>query len=124
MKLYRLAFSCFILLFLSGSSLFAQIDISKLSVHYSAKLPFTDDGSRPNRRDPSDIIKVGDTWHIWYSRMKTEERSGYDASVWHATSIDEGKTWTEQSEAIPRGTGNDWDVTSTFTPNILYYEGT
>ncbi len=121
MKCYQLIIVNLILLFLASSSLFAQVDFSKLSVHYSEKLSFTDDGSQPNRRDPSDIIKVGDTWHIWYSRMRSDEGSGYDASVWHATSKDEGKTWTEQQEAIPRGEGNDWDVTSTFTPNILYY---
>lgn len=124
MKLYRLFFFSIMILFLSGSGLFAQSDVSgKLVVHYSEKLPFMDDGSQPNRRDPSDIIKVGDTWHIWYSRMKSDERTGYDASVWHATSKDEGKTWKEQSEAISRGKRNDWDVTSTFTPNILFFDG-
>lgn len=54
-----------------------------------------------SRRDPSDVVKVGDTWFVWYSRMlegSTGYPSGYDATVWHATSTDEGQTWTGQSE--------------------------
>lgn len=103
---------------------FAQSSVSgKLALQYSEKLPFEDDKSQPNRRDPSDIIKVGDTWHIWYSRMKSDERTGYDASIWHATSQDNGKSWKEHSEAIPRGKGNAWDATSAFTPNILFFKG-
>lgn len=125
MKRYVTAASIFaVMLYSSVSGLFAQSTVTgKLSVHYSEALPVaTDHGSRHNRRDPSDIIKVGDTWHIWYSRMNPQESSGYDASVWHATSTDQGKTWTEQGEAIPRGKGSDWDATSCFTPNILYFD--
>ncbi|WP_372847154.1 family 43 glycosylhydrolase [Pontiella sp.] len=77
------------------------------------------------RRDPSDVIKVGDTWHVWYSKAAEGVTSGYDASVWHATSTNSGNSWVEQSEAIPRGSNtDDWDVTSTFTPNILFHDGT
>jgi predicted GH43/DUF377 family glycosyl hydrolase len=84
-----------------------------------------DSGSGIGRRDPSDVIKVGDTWHVWYSRMVDDVTTGYDASVWHATSTDEGYTWVEQGEVIPRGSeADDWDVTSTFTPNILLHDGT
>lgn len=77
------------------------------------------------RRDPSDVIKVGDTWHVWYSKAAPGVTSGYDASVWHATSTNRGNSWVEQAEAVPRGANtNDWDVTSTFTPNILFHDGT
>jgi hypothetical protein len=81
-------------------------------------------GSGVGRRDPSDVIKVGDTWHVWYSRMTNDVTTGYDASVWHATSTNSGYHWVEQGEVVPRGTGDDWDVTSTFTPNILFHDGT
>ena len=77
------------------------------------------------RRDPSDVIKVGDAWHVWYSKTAPGVTSGYDASVWHATSTNRGNSWIEQAEAVPRGSNtNDWDVTSTFTPNILFHDGT
>ncbi len=38
------------------------------------------------RRDPSDIIKVGDLYYVWYSKGKISP--GYDATVWYATSTD------------------------------------
>jgi len=68
------------------------------------------------RRDPSDIIKVGDLFYVWYT--KGAMNSGYDATVWHATSKD-GKTWSEKGEALARGPAGSWDEQSVFTPNIL-----
>ena len=41
------------------------------------------------RRDPSDVIKVGDLFYVWYSKGKISP--GYDATLWYATSPD-GKT--------------------------------
>lgn len=68
------------------------------------------------RRDPSDIIKVGELYYVWYT--KGERNSGYDATVWYATSTD-GHTWNEEGEALPRGPQGSWDEQSVFTPNIL-----
>jgi len=72
------------------------------------------------RRDPSDIIKVGDTYYIWYT--KGAQHDGYDATVWFATSPD-GKVWKERGEAVKRGPEGSWDEQSVFTPNILVAEG-
>lgn len=74
------------------------------------------------RRDPSDIIKVGDLFYVWYS--KGPKSSGYDATVWYATSPD-GHQWTEKGVAIEKGTpgSGSWDEASVFTPNILVAEG-
>ena len=49
------------------------------------------------RRDPSDIIKVGDLYYVWYS--KGAQAHGYDATVWYATSPD-GHIWKEKGELI------------------------
>ena len=68
------------------------------------------------RRDPSDIIKVGDRYYVWYT--KGAQNSGYDATIWYATSSD-GHTWTEQGEALARGPVGSWDEQRVFTPNIL-----
>jgi hypothetical protein len=77
------------------------------------------------RRDPSDVIKVGDTWYVWYSRVTHKDKiypSGYNASVWYATSKDEGHTWTEKMEAV--GLSKDgFDSFGVFTPNILVAGG-
>ncbi len=72
------------------------------------------------RRDPSDIIKVGDLYYVWYSKGKISP--GYDATVWYATSQD-GHTWTEKGEALAKGKSGSWEGASVFTPNILVAEG-
>lgn len=72
------------------------------------------------RRDPSDIIKVGGLFYLWYT--KSAVHHGYDATVWYATSPD-GYTWTEKGEALPRGAQGAWDAQSVFTPNILCAQG-
>ncbi|MCP4978094.1 MAG: family 43 glycosylhydrolase [Maribacter sp.] len=74
-----------------------------------------------NRRDPSDVIKVGNTYYLWYTKTEIGY-SGYSASVWYASSID-GETWEEKGEAIPRGNTGSWDAYSVFTPNILVAKG-
>ena len=74
-----------------------------------------------SRRDPSDIIRHDGKYYVWYSKS-VSGFSGYDATVWYATSTD-GQTWTEQAEAIARGETGSWDESSVFTPNILIAEG-
>ncbi|WP_044199952.1 family 43 glycosylhydrolase [Dyadobacter tibetensis] len=76
-----------------------------------------------NRRDNSDIIKVGDTYYIWYSRMNSPVTSGYWATIWYATSTDEGHSWTEQGMALGVGEPGNFDSHSVFTPNILAFQG-
>ena len=53
------------------------------------------------RRDPSDVIEVNNLYYVWYTRT-TQGVSGYDATVWYATSED-GHAWQEQGEALGRG---------------------
>ncbi|MBP0904161.1 family 43 glycosylhydrolase [Mariniflexile gromovii] len=76
-----------------------------------------------NRRDPSDIIKVGNKYYIWYTRMDKPVRSGYWGTIWYATSEDEGHTWKEQGMALGLGEEGAFDSRSVFTPNILAYKG-
>ncbi|WP_343329220.1 family 43 glycosylhydrolase [Polaribacter staleyi] len=76
-----------------------------------------------NRRDNSDIIKVGNTYYIWYSRMDSPITPGYWATIWYATSQDEGHTWQEQGMALDLGKEGKFDSHSVFTPNILAYKG-
>jgi beta-xylosidase len=72
------------------------------------------------RRDPSDIIRCKELYYVWYTKGK--QHSGYDATVWYATSPD-GHNWTERGEALARGPVGSWDEQSVFTPNILVAEG-
>jgi len=88
------------------------------------------------RRDPTDIIKVGDVYYVWYTRTaKGPPHAGFDratdtlrayswdlADLWYATSPD-GKTWTERGVAVPRGPKGSFDHRSVFTPNVLVAGG-
>jgi hypothetical protein len=74
------------------------------------------------RRDPSDVIRVGDTWYVWYTKVYGRS-PGYWGTIWYATSKDEGFNWQEQGEALGIGTEGSFDSQATFTPNILCAEG-
>jgi arylsulfatase A-like enzyme len=88
------------------------------------------------RRDPSDVIKVSDTYYVYYSRVVHEKAhlkaSAYlGGTIWYATSKDQGRTWTEKGQALGPGKQGTFDSLSVFTPNIvkfkskyyLYYTG-
>ena len=79
------------------------------------------------RRDPSDVIKVGERYYVWYTKVRKgpgvwRYPSGYSGTVWYATSAD-GKEWSEQGEAIGTGRDGAWDEHGVFTPNILVAQG-
>ncbi len=74
------------------------------------------------RRDPSDIIKVEDTWYIYYTKVYGRA-SGYWGTVWCASSKDEGKSWKELGEVLGLGEKGTFDSQATFTPNILSAAG-
>ncbi|HUV14663.1 MAG TPA: family 43 glycosylhydrolase [Acidobacteriota bacterium] len=82
------------------------------------------------RRDPSDIINVDGRCYVWYSKIRRENAlpglhgypSGYQGSVWFAVSTDEGHTWNEVGQAIPKGESGTFDSTATFSPNILVFQ--
>jgi Neuraminidase (sialidase) len=74
------------------------------------------------RRDPSDVIKVDDTWYVWYTKVYGRS-PGYWGTIWYATSKDEGYTWEEKGEALGIGAEGSFDSQAVFTPNILYARG-
>ena len=71
------------------------------------------------RRDPSDVIKVDDTYYVYYTKVYGRA-AGYWGTVWCAASKDEGYNWTELGEVVGLGRKNTFDSQATFTPNILY----
>lgn len=74
------------------------------------------------RRDPSDVIKVGDKYYVYYTKVYGRA-PGYWGSLWYASSTDEGYSWEEQGEILGLGKKGTFDSQATFTPNILYAEG-
>jgi predicted GH43/DUF377 family glycosyl hydrolase len=77
-----------------------------------------------SRRDPSDIIRVGGIYYLWYTKIpkgKPGYPQGWCGTVWYATSLD-GHNWTEKGEVISSGSVGDWDGTGAYTPNIMVYK--
>lgn len=83
------------------------------------------------RRDPSDVIKVGDAYFVWYTRvdqsklpadLKRLRTSGYVGTIWYAVSKDKGHTWTERGEALSTGPAGSFDSFAVFTPNIVRFD--
>ncbi len=77
-----------------------------------------------SRRDPSDVIRVDDRYHVWYTKIVESAElypSGYNGTVWYATSED-GHAWREQGMAVGVS-ASGFDSFGVFTPNILPFEG-
>lgn len=82
-----------------------------------------------HRRDPSSILLLDGTYHMWYTRS-TGEAVGFSddpdakvfpwdrAEVWHATSPDAVR-WTELGRAVGVGRRGSYDDRSVFTPEVL-----
>ncbi|WOH35699.1 hypothetical protein RI844_09925 [Thalassotalea fonticola] len=91
-----------------------------------------------SRRDPSQIIKVGDIYYVYYTKTeKGPAPVGYKkadpstntpantwdlASIYYATSKDT-YNWTEQGKAVGLGPKGEFDDRSVFTPGVLVWQG-
>jgi len=92
--------------------------------------------SEASRRDPSKVIKVGETYYVWYTRRSpsvspvgmdhcTDTSPAVDwdlADIYYATSVD-GFDWTEQGVAVGRAATGHYGSRSVTTPDVLVYEG-
>lgn len=83
-----------------------------------------------DRQDPSNVIKVGNTFHVWFTQRPAGVHP-YASTIYHATSPD-GLDWTVTGEAVGKGGPGDWDSFGAITPYVtswngkyyLYYTGT
>ncbi len=91
------------------------------------------------RRDPSKILKINDTYYVWYTRRRTKYPpvgrlnidQGSDeipivdwdlADICYATSKD-GFNWQEQGVAVPRAPKGTYGDRSLSTPDVLAFGG-
>jgi sialidase-1 len=77
------------------------------------------------RQDPSNVIKVGDTYYVWYSKVtRTDDApfSAYFGSIWYASSKD-GINWTEHGQALGKGPKCAWDSRGVLTPYVAVLAG-
>lgn len=103
------------ILFLLISNSFSQSTMKSVTVTYT---PIQGQGFGyevgVKRGDPSDIIKVGPLYYVWYWKVG----GGIPWATWYSTSPD-GYTWTEKGEAVGPGEAGSWDDEGCFTPGIL-----
>ena len=100
----------------------ARAEIKAVTAKYTKIEGLERDPNGFIRRDNSDIIKVGDLYYVWYSKMRQFIPEKHLLStVWYATSPD-GYRWTEKGECIPLGAEGSWEDVATFTPGILVAE--
>ena len=74
-----------------------------------------------SRRDPSPVVRADGRYHAWYTRS-THDPSGYQATIWHATSAD-GVHWEERGERWSGGGRGAFDEHAVFTPTVMVAEG-
>ena len=92
-----------------------------------------------SRRDPSKVLKIGDTYYVWYTRRRTNYmpvgRFNIDkandeipvvdwdlADICYATSKD-GFQWEEQGVAVARAPKGSYGDRSLSTPDVLVFDG-
>jgi len=73
------------------------------------------------RRDPSPVIEVGETYHVWYAKASADAPAGC-GSIAHATSVD-GRHWVERDAALAPGVDGAWDCRGVSSPTILIAQG-
>jgi len=73
------------------------------------------------RQDPSNVIQVGDSYYVWYTRRKAGVHP-YASTVYFAGSKD-GVHWTEHGEAIGKGDAAAWDGFGVITPYVAVLDG-
>ena len=83
-----------------------------------------------DRQDPSNVIRVGKTYYVWYTQRKAGVHP-YASTVYYATSAD-GVRWKDRGQAIGKGPKGAWDSFGVITPYTavaggkyyLFYTGT
>ena len=87
------------------------------------------------RRDPSDVIRIGDLDYVFYTRVELGDPiypRRLAGRIWYATSDDEGHSWIERGMALDHGRDGAFDSLGVFDPAVvrsddgrllLYYAG-
>ena len=76
-------------------------------------------------RDPSDIIKIGSTYYVYFtavSNAMSDYPNGYQGSIYVASSSNL-RSWTVVGEVVAKGGGSTWDAKGCYSP-AAYYDGT
>lgn len=82
------------------------------------------------RQDPSNVLKIGERFFVWYTQRKKGTHP-YASTIYYATSED-GLNWDDQGQALTKGPDGAWDSYGVITPYVavannkyyLFYTGT
>ena len=75
------------------------------------------------RRDPSDVIRVGNKYYVYYTHTLVATGGYWGGNIYCAESADEGHTWKEIGKVLGTGEKGAFDSFSVFTPNIIRADG-
>ena len=85
-------------------------------------------GNGFRRQDPSNILKIGEKYHVWYARHPeglawNETRTRQNVmQIWMATSGD-GHHWTEHGQVLPPSKSGAWYERATHAPHMVPWNG-
>lgn len=71
-------------------------------------------------RDPSNIIKVGSTYYVWFVWVSASMSAGFTGTIKYATATNLAGPWTIQGTALSAGSGGAWNDAGVFSPNIVF----
>ncbi len=72
-------------------------------------------------QDPSNVIKVGDTYYVWLSWRPLDVHL-YNSVIHYATSKD-GRKWEQKGLALGKGKEGNWDDWGVLTPYVAEANG-
>jgi predicted GH43/DUF377 family glycosyl hydrolase len=81
-----------------------------------------------NRQDPSNILKIGGKYHVWYARHSTSKKWNETTlqpngmQIWMATS-ENGRHWKEHGPVLPPSKPGDWHECATHAPHVVPWNG-
>jgi len=80
------------------------------------------------RQDPSNILKIGEKYHVWYARHPASMQWNQTRSlsnvmeIWMAISSD-GRYWQEHGRVLPPSKPGAWHERATHAPHIVPWQG-
>ena len=81
-----------------------------------------------NRQDPSNILRINDTYHVWYARHPQSKKWNETRTernvmqICMATSVD-GHQWKEHGPVLPPSRPGEWHERATHAPHVVPWEG-
>jgi len=76
---------------------------------------------RLERQDPSNVIKAGDLFYVWYTQ-RPANINPYASTIYYSASRD-GLKWEDRGQALGKGEKDAWDSFGVITPYMAVING-